>query len=97
MADQSALLKRVMRTQTVDVMHTSAHASAQNSGNFGAASTESFAQRRSVEEQRKFVRGYHNSKIMGSAGCVGRAKTYTPPPKTFGPRPGGAPTPGRPR
>jgi len=85
MADQIALLKRVMKTQTADVLHTSAHAQAQNSESFGAASTESFAQRRTVEEQRKFVRGYNNSRIIGGAANVPRAKTFTPPPKSFGP------------
>lgn len=69
-----------MRTQTADVMHSSGYAGAQNAGNFGAASTESFAQRRSVEEQRKFVRGYRNSRIIGGATNGVRAKTYTPPP-----------------
>ena len=85
MADKTALLKRVMRTQTTDVMHTSGYARVQNAGSFGSASTESFTDRRSIEEQRKFVRGYHNSKIIGGAVGAPRAKTYTPPPpKTFG-------------
>ena len=76
-----ALIKRVMKTQTADVAHTSAHAQAQNAGGFGAVSAESFAVRRSVEEQRKFVRGYKNSRIIAGATTVARAKTYTPPPK----------------
>jgi len=84
MLDKTALIKRVMKTQTTDVMHTSAHAEAQNAGGFGSAAGESFAQRRSVEEQRKFVRGYNNSKIIGGATVPERAKTYTPPTKTMG-------------
>jgi len=88
MPDKTALLKRMMRTQTTDVMHTSAYAGAQNGGNFGAASTESFAARQSVEERRKFVRGYRNSRIIGGCNGAPRAKTYTPPAKTVGPKPG---------
>jgi hypothetical protein len=76
------ILERVMKTQKDDVLHTSAHAQAQNAGNFGAASTETFGQRRSIDEQRKFVRGYYNSRIMnGHAGNAPRAKVFTPPAK----------------
>ena len=86
MADNIALLKRVMKTQTVDVMHSSGYAGAQNAGNFGAASAESFAARQSMEERRKFVRGYHNSRIIGGAAVGGpHAKVYTPPVREAGP------------
>lgn len=78
------ILKRVMKTQTVDTLHTSAYAGVQNAGNFGAASTESFAMRRSIDERRKFVRGYHNSKIISGSVMTPRAKTYTPPERTTG-------------
>lgn len=84
MLDKTALIKRVMKTKTRDVLHTSVHAEAQNAGNFGAAGVVSFGQRRSIEEQRKFVRGYKNSRIVSGAGVVARAKVYTPPAREGG-------------
>lgn len=69
-----------MKTQTTDVIHSSGYARSQNAGNFGSVSSETFSQRQAIQEQRKFVRGYNNSRIIGGGAGVQRAKTYTPPP-----------------
>ena len=73
------LIQRIAKTQTEDVLHSSAYAGAQNGESFGAASAESFRQRQSIEEQRKFVRGYRNSRIIGTSALSGpKAKSFEP-------------------
>ena len=67
-----------MKSNMEDVAHSSGYAQAQNAGALGATSTETFAQRRSIDEQRKFVQGYRNSRIIGGATGGMRAKTYNP-------------------
>lgn len=99
MANKNPLLKYMMKTQTPEVLHSSGYAKAQNKDSFGAASTETFTERQRIEEQRKFVRGYRNSRLATSATSGYRAKAYTPPAKdsgekpALGPKP--APTPNR--
>lgn len=68
----------VKHTDRQDFMHSSGYAKTQNGGSFGAASTESFAVRQSIEEQRKFIKGYRNSRIMNDFYGVQRAKTVRP-------------------
>ncbi|MBQ6355207.1 hypothetical protein IJJ18_02195 [Candidatus Saccharibacteria bacterium] len=79
MVDKLKLTNRLMNVRDKSkVFHTSGYAASQNGANFGAASTESFAERRSVDENRKFVRGYNNSRILSSAYGVERARKYVP-------------------
>jgi hypothetical protein len=73
------LLKYVMKDQIADVIHSSAYASAQTGANFGATSSEAFAARQNIEENRRYVQGYRNAKIIGNAlPAHGSAKVYTP-------------------
>lgn len=59
------------------VFHSSGYAQVQNGGSFGAASGESFAERRAVDERRRFVQGYNNARIMRGTYAVRRARTET--------------------
>lgn len=61
--NENPLLKRLMKTEKKDVMHTSGYAEAQNAGNFGSSSAESFAKRKEIDEHRKTIKGYRDSKI----------------------------------
>ncbi|MDR3297840.1 MAG: hypothetical protein LBT19_00450 [Candidatus Nomurabacteria bacterium] len=91
MANNNPLLKYVMKTQTPEVLHSSGYAKTQNADSFGAASTETFSERRRIEEQRKFVRGYRNSLLAAGTSGIPRAKTYIPPAKSIS-TPAGKPT-----
>ena len=64
-----------------EVFHSSGYARAQSGGNMGAVAgaDASFAARQALEQQRKYIRGYRNSRIMNSFYGVQRAKNYTPP------------------
>ena len=57
-------LKRLMKDETKDVIHTSAYGEAQNSGKMGTASTASFLDRLKIDRNRTRVRGYDESKIV---------------------------------
>ena len=75
----TALLKYVMRhDDRSDMMHSSGYAKAQNGSSFGAAGGTSFSERKNIEERRKYVQGYRNSKIMNSFYGVERARTTIP-------------------
>ena len=50
-----------------EVFHSSAYGQAQNGASMGSASTESFEARRSQDQNRQFIKGYNDSKVMGSA------------------------------
>ena len=79
MVDKLKLTNRLMNVRDKSkVFHTSGYATSQNGANFGAASTESFAERRSVDENRKFVQRYNNSRILNNAYGVERARKYVP-------------------
>ena len=65
-------------TDRQDFMHSSGYAKAQNGTSFGATSSESFAARQSMEEHRKFIKGYRNSRITNDFYGIQRAKTYRP-------------------
>lgn len=54
----------MMKDKKEDVVHSSGYAEAQNRGNIGAASAESFAKRRAMEANRTVVRGYGDSKVV---------------------------------
>ena len=64
-----------------EVFHSSGYAQAQSGGNMGTAAgaDASFAARQALEQQRKYIQGYRNSRIMNSFYGVQRAKNYTPP------------------
>ena len=60
--------KYVMKDENKsEVFHSSAYGQAQNGEGLGSASTESFEARRSQDQNRQFIQGYNNSKVMGSA------------------------------
>lgn len=70
-------LKRLMKAKMEDVAHSSAYAKAQNPGVMGSASAESFGARMMMEQNRKNVRGYGDSRVVSDmrAGAP-RAKTF---------------------
>ena len=75
------LIHRVMKVKNkAKVFHSSGYARAQSGENFGAAGGmgESFKVRQTIEEKRKFVRGYNNAKIMNEAYAFERARSYIP-------------------
>lgn len=79
MVDKLKLTNRLMNVRDKSkVFHTSGYAAAQSGAGFGAASTESFSERRAVDENRKFVQRYNNSRILNSAYGVERARKYVP-------------------
>ena len=61
-----------------EVFHSSGYAKAQSGANFGAASNESFSARKTIDENRKFVRKYNNARIMNNTYAFERAKRYIP-------------------
>ena len=65
------LNKYVHRGRTTkDIVHTSGYAKVAASGTFGSSSRESFSERRAVDQNRKIVRGYRNSRILGESSPV---------------------------
>lgn len=58
MAWNSKLIKRIVRTDSSDVMHSSGIAKAQNANSFGSGSRLSYAQRKSIDANRKYLSGY---------------------------------------
>ena len=81
-----------------EVFHSSAYGQAQNGASMGSASTESFEARRNQDRNRQFIKGYNDSKVMGSAfSPAARPATVQPgdlPTSRVSnaPRPGVAPT-----
>lgn len=67
-----------------EVFHSSSYAQAQSGGEFGAAGGEgaSFAARRALDEQRKYIQGYRNAKIVNSFYGLQRAKAWKPKSET---------------
>lgn len=63
-----------------DVFHSSGYAQAQSGDSLGAAGGEgaSFAARQAMEEQRKYIQGYRNAKIVNSFYGLQRAKAWKP-------------------
>ena len=56
-------LKRLMKDEKEDIVHSSTYAQAQNDGGIGAASSESFEKRRKIDMERTQVRRYGESKV----------------------------------
>ena len=62
-----------------EFFHSSAYGSSQNEGNIGTASTGlTMEERKAIEEQRKFVKKYNNSKIFESTFNLRHAKKFVP-------------------
>ncbi len=82
----SLFSKYIIKDKKEDVFHSSAYSKAQNGGNMGSASAQSFAARQAIEQNRQHIGGYHQSSIMGKNIVQGapKPKTYTPP-KPMGP------------
>lgn len=62
-----------------EFFHSTTYASAQNAGNIGTSSTGlTMEERKAIEEKRKFVKKYNNSKIFESTYSLRHAKKYVP-------------------
>lgn len=69
------LLKYAMKNdKKEEIFHSSGYARAQAGANFGAAGGESMDVRNKIDEQRKYVQGYKNSRITNEYLGVQRAK-----------------------
>ena len=53
----------VTRARIEDVAHSSGYAKAQSGKNFGAASSQTFSQRMSVDRQKARIKAYEHSKV----------------------------------
>ena len=60
-------LKRLIKKDKSDILHSSAYAKAQNAGNIGVASTQSFRERISIDQNRKIVHKYRDSKLISES------------------------------
>ncbi len=80
------LLKFVMRTKKDEALHSSVFGRSQNRSGVGATSTSSFSERMKIEQNRKRVKGYNDSRIVSQAAYSSgiKAKTYTPPARETG-------------
>ena len=62
-----------------EFFHTSGYAEAQNGANIGTASTGlTMAERKAIEEKRKFVSKYNDSKMFAETLSLRHAKKYDP-------------------
>lgn len=57
------LIKRTTNTTTSDVVHSSGYAKKQNGGSFGVSSNTTFSERQQIDQNRKLVQSYEDSKI----------------------------------
>ncbi len=76
MALNGKIIQRVTGVTSADVAHSSGYANAQNAGSFGAASTESFAERREIDENRSVVQGYRQAQVAQRKNFMPKARTY---------------------
>lgn len=65
-------------TKKADFLHSSGYAKAQNGNKIGASDQASFEARQAIENHRKYVRKYHNSKLLQGVRGFEKAKTYVP-------------------
>lgn len=73
-------LKYVMKDKKEDIFHSSAYGKMQNGGSIGVSSNETFAKRMEINQNRKVVRGYGDSRLANSGiNNAPRPKTYAPP------------------
>ena len=79
MVTKTQLINRVMRIKDKsEVFHSSGYARAQSGQNFGAAGSDDFHSRQSVDNARKFVRSYNNARIINDAHAFDRVRSYIP-------------------
>lgn len=79
MVDKRKLFSRVQgEKRAEDVLHSSGFARVQNGDNIGTASGESFDERRTIDEHRRFVKGYQNARLVRGAYTAERARAYVP-------------------
>lgn len=77
MKSGNPLLKYMMKNGSKsEIFHSSGYARTQSGGNMGVGTAESFTQRQSIEERRKFVQGFRNARIAQSRNLSLRAKTF---------------------
>ena len=78
MANRRKLFSRVQGEKCAeDVLHSSGFAQVQNNS-IGATSGESFAERRAIDEHRRYVKGYQNARLVRNAYTAERARAYIP-------------------
>lgn len=82
MIQKNPFLKYLIKDKKEDIFHTSGYAKAQNGANMGAASTESYQVRVNVNQNRKRIRSYNDSRLVAGARMnAPKAKPYEPPKK----------------
>ncbi len=80
MVQKNPFLKYLIKDKKEDVFHTSGYAKAQNGDNIGAASAESYAVRVNINQNRKRIRNYSDSRLVAGARMnAPKAKVYEPP------------------
>lgn len=83
MVQKNPFLKYLIKDKKEDIFHTSGYAKAQSGANMGAASTESYQVRVNVNQNRKRIKSYNDSRLVARARMNGpRAKTYEAPAAT---------------
>ena len=73
MALNSRIIKRITKTTTSDVAHSSGYAQAQSGGNMGATSVQSFSDRLDLEKNRTTVQGYKQSQVARAVNFMPKA------------------------
>ena len=69
-----------MKEKKEDIFHSSEYGKAQSAEAMGAASTESFGERMKMEQNRRIVQGYNDSRVVNGAYANGpKVKKYVPP------------------
>ena len=71
--EKNPFLHRLMKDKKDDIVHSSAYAEAQNSEGIGAASVQSFEDRKKIEANRTTIQGYRDSRLVNDA--LGKAGT----------------------
>ena len=66
--DKNPFLKRLIKDNREDIVHTSAYAKAQNAEGMGVASTQGFGDRMRVEQNWTVVGRYRDSKVVNEVG-----------------------------
>ncbi len=76
MALNTRLIKRIAKTSTSDVSHSTGYANVQNAGNFGSAGGNSFEQRQSIENNRQNIQAYGRSQVAKQHNFREKALTF---------------------
>ena len=75
---KNPFIKMLEKEDRSSIFHSSAHARMQSEGHFGAASSETFAQRTKIEQNRQYIQQYGSSSITAGGNQYNRAQTYNP-------------------